>query len=551
MTCPRRYGPSPGTLASTLCVALAFPPVEWSTLIWIGLVPWLFALERCKTIWEAIAQGFWLNFLLGFAGAFWVAYAVPRYLGVSLVVGALALVLHASVHQLQLVVFAGAHWGKQRAAAPQSFVGLASVALLYTGIDWVTPKLFQDTLGIMLHGNPVLRQLAAIGGAPMLTFAVLLVNLGVFALAREYSAGPREATALIRLMLVRVLWIVLPLAGLYALGTYEYARVGRSIESPERVVRVGLVQGSAADDLKNRWARGDAEAARESLEIYLRATRGLFGPGAKPELVIWPETSYPGVFRKPENDAQLALNVAFDRSIAGRGTPFVFGAYDREDRLDRRVLRNALYFVEPARDQARHELSPMQVYHKSILLPIGEYFPLLDEDTVRRWLPHSAHFSRGEGARVYALSLGENEGVRLGPSICYEDLFSKHTAELANLGAEVLVNVSNDSWFGDYGAARLHLIMAILRSVETRLPQVRATNSGYSGLILPNGDVLHATRFGREEAKTIRVPIIEPAPTLRMRWGDWFGPASLVLGLILLRRKGRTSGGAGGTERLS
>jgi apolipoprotein N-acyltransferase len=281
------------------------------------------------------------------------------------------------------------------------------------------------------------------------------------------------------------------------------------------------------------------------LEIYLRATRGLFEPGAKPELVIWPETTYPGVFRKPENDAQLALNVAFDRSIAARGTPLVFGAYDREDRLDRRVLRNALYFVEPAREQARHELSPMQAYHKSILLPIGEYFPLLDEETVRRWLPHSAHFSRGEGARVYALSLGEGEAIQLGPSICYEDLFSSHTAELANLGAELLVNVSNDSWFGDYGAARLHLIVATLRSVETRLPQVRATNSGYSGLILPNGDVLHETRFGSKEAKTIPVPIIEPAPTLRTRWGDWFGPASLALGLVSLRRRERASGALG------
>jgi apolipoprotein N-acyltransferase len=535
MTLPRRYAPSPGTLASTVCIALAFPPVEWPALIWIGLVPWLFTLERCKTIREAMAQGFWLNFLLGFAGVFWVAYAVPRYLGVSLLGGVLALVLHALVHQLHLTVFAGAYWGRRRAVPPTSFLGLVSLASLYTGIDWATPKLFQDTLGIMLHGNPALRQLAAIGGTPLLTFVVLLVNLGLFALAREISAGLRRTAARGRPMLVRVLWIALPLAGFHLLGTHEYARIGRSIESPERVVRVGLVQGSVTDELKDRWARGDAEAARESLGIYLRATRALFGKGSEPEIVIWPETTYPGVFRKPENDAQLALNVAFDRSIAARGTPLVFGAYDREDRRDRRVLRNALYFVEPGREQARHELSPMQVYHKSILLPIGEYFPLFDEDTVRRWLPHSAHLSRGEGARVYALSLGESEAIQLGPSICYEDLFSSHTAALANMGAQLLVNVSNDSWFGDYGAARLHLIVATLRSVETRLPQVRVTNSGYSGLVLPNGDVLHATRFDREEAKTIPVPIIEPAPTFRMRWGDWFGPASLVLGLVSLR----------------
>jgi apolipoprotein N-acyltransferase len=122
MAKPMRYRPSPGTLASTVCIALALPPIEWPALIWIGLVPWLFALERCKTIGEAIAQGFWLNFLLGFTSAFWVAYAVPRYLGVSLVVGIFALFLHALVHQLQFAVFAGAHWSKARAVAPQSFL---------------------------------------------------------------------------------------------------------------------------------------------------------------------------------------------------------------------------------------------------------------------------------------------------------------------------------------------------------------------------------------------------------------------------------------------
>jgi apolipoprotein N-acyltransferase len=400
----RRYGPRPGTLASTACIALAFPPVEWPALIWIGLIPWLFALERCKRASEAIAQGFWLNFLLGFTSAFWVAYAVPRYLGVSLLVGVLALVLHALVHQLQLAVFAGAHWGSKRAAVPQSLLGLTSVALLYTGIDWATPKLFQDTLGFALHGYPALRQLAAIGGAPLLTFIVLLVNLGLFTLAREYSARRRGSAETARLPLSRVLWIALPLAGFWALGAYEYAQISRSLRSPGRTLRVGLVQGNVADELKNRWARGDADAAKESLDVYLRATRRLFEPRSKPELVIWPETSFPGIFRKPENDAQLGLNVAFDRYIAAQGTPLVFGAYDREDRLDRRVLRNAVYLVQPGPqvDPApdRRVLPVAGPGHRAALAsPVG---PLL----ARRRRPRLRNFAgRGRDDPAGALDL--------------------------------------------------------------------------------------------------------------------------------------------------
>ena len=86
--------------------------------------------------------------------------------------------------------------------------------------------------------------------------------------------------------------------------------------------------------------------------------------------------------------------------------------------------------------------------------------------------------------------------VRVGASICYEDLFPAHAIGLARRGAELIVNVSNDSWFGDYGLPQDHLIAAKLRTIETRLPQVRATNTGYSALILPTGDVVERSEYG-------------------------------------------------------
>lgn len=548
MTAVTRYAPRPGTLLSTACVALAFPNVAWWPLVWVALVPWFFSLRDCKTLGQALLQGFWLNFLLGFAGAFWVAYAAPRYLHLPAWTGVAVLLAHASVHQLQLVIFAGVYWRSVGARPPRRFPEMMTLALLYTGIDWLTPKLFGDSLGMALHESPVLRQLAAIGGAPLMTFAVSVANLGLYAVLSEMLGRSRERSAVGAAVTRRTLWLAIPLAALYALGALQYARTASAMQRASRTIRAGFVQGSVDEEIKRRWALGDADAARKNLDVYIRGTRRLLASSQPPGLVVWPETTYPGVFRKPESDPQLLLNVAFDRFMAQAGTAFAFGAYDRDEGQAQRVLQNGLYFVTPEKGQPRDQLSPMQVYHKAVLFPFGEYFPLFEEKTVRRWLPESAHFASGEGPRVISIDLPDGEQqLRVGPLICYEDVFSGPAVELAREGAQLLINISNDAWFGDYGLARMHLMMARLRSVEAGLPQVRATNSGYSGLILPDGSVEERIDFGVEQARTVEVPLAEVL-TLRVRLGDWFGPLSLVLG-ILLMIAGRRFGGRGRRRR--
>jgi apolipoprotein N-acyltransferase len=303
---------------------------------------------------------------------------------------------------------------------------------------------------------------------------------------------------------------------------------------------MGFVQGSVSDDVRRAWAAGDANAARGSLEVYVARTQELLDDDTSLDLVLWPETAYPGVFRKPESDAQLRLNVAFDRFIAARGVPMAFGAYDREDRTDRRVLRNALYLVTPEAEQPVRALSPMQVYHKSTLFPVGEYLPLVDAKLARDWLPSAAQLARGDGPRILEWTTSSAGVVRVGPSICYEDVFPGHAIELARDGAELLLNVSNDSWFGDLGAARWHLMMAGLRSVETRLPQVRAANTGYSAYIAPDGAFFEVTEYGASAFQSFDVPLASIGPTWIVRYGTWFGPFAFVSSmgwLVLMARR--------------
>lgn len=538
-----RYLPNIGTLLSTACVLLSVPEIEWSALVWVGLVPWFFGLRRCDSFLEAVVQGVWLNLLLGFGGAFWVAGAAEQYLSVPPPFALLILLAHALVHQLQLVAFAGVYWKTSRAEPPGTTVQLLTLAFIYAGLDWITPKLFRDSLGMMLYTSPWLRQLAALGGTALLTFVVALGNLATYSLVAEALALRRERSRTFAPLARPALRLVVPMVAFIALGAAEHARVRNAIDNAKDSVRIGIVQGNVSDELRRSWARGDADAARESLQTYVRGTEKLLESPTPLDLVVWPETAYPGVFRKPESDAQLHLNVAFDRLVAKLGVPLAFGAYDREARTDRRVLRNALYLVIPTSDQRTDELSSMQVYHKSTLFPFGEYLPFADEEVARRWLPGAAHLSRGDGAAVLELGIADSGVLRLGPSICYEDVFPSHARALSHLGAELLINISNDSWFGDYGAARWHLIMAAFRSIETRLPQVRATNSGYSAFILPDGSLRSVTEFDSSTEQSVALPITKLDSPPFARFGDWFGWLSVlvaVLAVLVSRRSAVT-----------
>jgi apolipoprotein N-acyltransferase len=548
MSIALRHRPALGTLLSVLLASAAFPPHESHQLMWVALVPWLFTIASCESAKAAAVQGFWLNWLVGLSWGLWVPSAVSEYLGVSMFAGFAALVLQACVHQIHIAFFAPALFWILRPARAAGGVGVGHIllgAFAYCGLDWLMPNIYQHSIGWALHDSRALVQVAELGGPLLLTWLILVANLGLFALLEFKVSSP----VFVRARLLHAA----PIAGLLAVtiggswlfGTLRNQQIDAALEAPLRTVRVGVVQGNVANEVRQRWSDGDIEAARETLKLYIGQSEVLLRESAatRPELIVWPESTYPGIFRRPETEAQATLNVALDQYISERGVPFIFGAYDRENRSDVRVLRNAIFAVEPKANALRGTLSPMQVYHKYILFPVGENLPFASEGFIRKWLPRAGNFSKGDGPKVLDIQLARGSGpLRIGPTICYEDLFSSHAVAMAQMGAQLIVNVSNDSWFGDYGLPRLHLIAAKLRSIETRLPQVRATNTGYSGVILQNGEVVNESEYGKTQALNVSVPITAPRETLMMQLGNWFGPTSLLLaaaGMLWLRRARR------------
>ncbi len=542
---PIGIGPSRRTILSAFLITCAFPPWDLSFLVWIALVPWLSGLTRVETWRQTLVQGLWLGFGVGVLAAHWLSYAIHEFLSVSWPISVLGLIVFAATcAQPQFLFFASLfHWLEKRVNT-QSRIGWAlsmsvGLALCYSGLDWLVPRLFDVGLGYALHDATNLRQLADLGGVALLTFLIVLVNLLVWQMGEIYARQPRENAAL----LYRVGWIVLLGGAAFSYGVMRNRDMAALIENPDRIVRAGLAQGNLPNEVRLAWGRGDERAAERQLSAYMLLTEEFIKQTPKPDIVVWPEATFPGVFRQPASKLQEGRGVKFDRQVMRLNVPILFGAYDMVEEGGRRTIFNSLFSITPSYERAGRQ-GFVQRYRKHKLLAFAETIPGGSEsEWLRRLLPGVGFFGRGPGADVLRILSPDGRSVLVGPIICSESLDPQHVINGARKGSQLILNVGSDGWFGPYGEPQFHLAISRFRSIETRLPQIRSANTGISALILPNGEVAQRSELGKKEILNVEVPIGRVPATLMMRWGDWFRRVALVLafGFVLLQWINRRS----------
>ncbi|RTL00713.1 MAG: apolipoprotein N-acyltransferase, partial [Neisseriaceae bacterium] len=242
------------------------------------------------------------------------------------------------------------------------------------------------------------------------------------------------------------------------------------------------------------------------------------------DVVLWSETVYPTTFGQPKSRA----GAGFDQEILGvvrsARVPFVFGTYD----LDSNGEYNAAAFVSPQRGL-------IGMYRKTRLFPLTEYVPpWLDGPGLRRLLPWAGTWQPGNGARIFPLQLHDGRDIPVLPLICRDDIDTQLAIDGARLGAQAILTMSNDSWFSDYprGAA-LHQAVAAFRSIETRLPQFRVTNNGFSAAIDARGNIVAGSLMGEQTLVIGALPAAAPTPTLMVQWGNWVGLACTLFLTLL------------------
>ncbi len=482
------------------------------------LAPWLAALDRARSLRGTLGLALAMAVAFELAQFGWFGAAVEAYTGTPRAIALVLLALLGPLLQPQFVVFALARRWARRRGAGVSRVALTG-ACVWVGTEWACPKLFGDTLGYALWPSVWLRQGADVAGVPGLTFVLLVGNECALAAARALADGARRRGLAPAVALAA---LVLSLLGYGALRARQLASAGGRTEA----VAVGIVQADISRYGRMATERGTFGAVETILDAHLVLSEKLLRR-APLDLLVWPETVYPTTFGTPKSEDGAAFDRGIAAFVARAGVPLVFGAYDAEDGAE----FNAAVFLQPPRGGPLE----FETYRKASLFPLTERVPAwFDGPRVRRWLPWLGTWAPGGGGDVVALELPDSRALRVAPLICYDALAPALALAAVRAGAEVIVTLSNDAWFERGLAPWQHLVGAAFRSVETRRPQVRATNTGISAVIDGVGSIMTMAGVGERAVLAAAVTPEAHATTPVLRWGLWLGPVAFGGALALL-----------------
>jgi apolipoprotein N-acyltransferase len=342
--------------------------------------------------------------------------------------------------------------------------------------------------------------MADITGIYGLSFVIILVNVSLYRVLLQWSkkAFPFREVALTVLLLLVFL-------------TYGYLRVGvvdrkALLDSP---LKIGLVQGNIDQSIK--W---DESFQKETLKIYERLS--LKVAEGKPNLIIWPETATPFFFQDAKEFQPLVLDIAKKTdSFLLFGTP----SY----KVERGKVNhyNSAILVSPA-----GELKGK--YDKIHLVPYGEYVPLGEYLSLGSLGEGIGNFKSGKETFHFTLPEG-----KFGVLICFEIIFPDLCRRFVSEGANFLVTITNDAWFGRTSAPRQHLTMATFRAIENRVFIARAANTGISALIDPVGRIMKQGRIFTEEAINGTIGLSKER-TFYTLYGDVFAWVCSAFSIVLL-----------------
>ena len=384
------------------------------------------------------------------------------------------------------------------------------IAVLWLGIEFLRTffpvDFFWAALGHSQYSNKVVLQWASIGSVYIISFMIVWFSLYLYALFFK-KHDKKEGI---------VLAVVLCI--LFSYSAFEL--ISFRSEKPAKEIKVGLMQPAI-----NQY---DINAKEENVFEMLRVFIDQLNTFDRDsDLIVWHEAAMPLRIPIGFDNFDYVMERYFTRAY---NFPNQIVGMDMVDRAELNFF-NAAGFIQDGKIR--------KIYKKIKLAPFGEYLPysnVLRSLGLSILVPeYSGDFVRGTEYTVY--DYGTFKASIL---ICYDGTFSENVAGFVKNGAEILVNISNDAWFGNSSETFQHGMFYPFRAVETGRTIVRSANVGISEVILPDGTIENATKFLERTTINRKVPLYDRT-TLYLMFGNWFVWLNyIVIGLFLLDRLGRT-----------
>ena len=500
---------SVSAVVSGLLLALAFPPFEFVVLLPVALVPWLAALWIEESRSRALLSGFLFGLAFWCLSIPWIVYVVTHYGGQGSVMGVVCLLILAAI-LAEWPAFVA--WGTAAAAPAGSLRRLAVFPLLWMASEHARTFVYKgfpwNLTGHALFRHPAWIQSASIWGVYGLGFAVIGTSVLIAAAVVRRDVRPGIAATL----LVTTIGIG---------GAWRLARPPQ----PARSISVALVQPNLSEEDKTEPG-GSAKSYRIVIDQALEASR------ARASLIVLPESALVPLYWQESEVLRRDL-----ARVADECCLVLFNDVDAE-------ASGRYYNVARLLGPEGLRGAP---YRKVHLVPFGEYVPL----------PRLFFFARqiskviGEFSAATMPTLLESDGIRVGMGVCYEITYPEIARSEAREGANLLITISNDSWYGRAGAQAQHFGGAVMRAVENRRYLLRAAITGISGIVDEKGRILRELPDGRRGTVNGQARLID-SPTAWMRWGFWIprvadvaAAAVLLFGLVRWATERRASRPAG------
>jgi apolipoprotein N-acyltransferase len=493
-------------LLSGTLLALSFPKPGLSFLAWFAFVPLLLAIGGKSPRW-AFRLGF-VSGLTAYVGLlYWLNIVMTTYGKLHWSVS-FCLFLFLAAY---LALYTGGVAFAVRRGEGAGISPLVSFPVVWVGLEYLRAYVLTGfpwaSLGYSQYRTLPLIQIADITGVYGLSFLIAFANVVIFRIFRGIARKGEGAYPTLSAVILLCLLVA-------TLG-YGFHR----LRTPERgeTLRVALTQGNIPQDVK--W---DPAFQEKTVEVYERLSRQACVGGS--DLVVWPESAAPFYL---QSDATYAPRI---KALAAElKACMVVGSPALEADRDRIRYLNSAFLLAPSGELLGRS-------DKMHLVPFGEYVPL------SRFLPFVNKLVAGigdfsPGRAITPLDTGKG---KIGVLICFEGIFPELARAYVREGSRLLVNITNDAWFGRSSAPYQHLSMIAFRAVENRVPLVRSANTGITAIIDSRGHIRRMTPIFTETYLNGEVRLGE-GESFYTRFGDLFAlaclAASAMIGALSLRKR--------------